>query len=268
MTDMWRFIDAGPGTASFNMAADEAISLSVRKEVSPPTLRLYSWEAPSVSIGFFQKIASCNIGYCMRHHIPVVRRMTGGRALFHSDDITYSFSVRTKDDFSQGLLDSYRKISDAFIRAFLKTGLAPEFTLIRTTRHDPTFRSTAKSPLCFQSISYGELTIQNRKVIGSAQKRWPGGLLQQGTIPLSVDRNAMIEIFGMKNTEKKEVTIIGLQELAPLFDTVKFKDALRVSFEETFHMEFNHSSLSCEELSLARELEIKKYLADQWNFRR
>jgi lipoate-protein ligase A len=246
------------------MAVDEAISLSVKKETAPPTLRLYGWDAPSVTIGYFQKITEIDVDYCMLKEIPVVRRITGGRAILHADEMTYSFSVRTKGQFAGGLLDSYRRISAAFHRAFIKAGVSPGLILnSRTRRLSP--QRGVKSPLCFQSASYGELTIQKKKVIGSAQKRWIDGLLQQGAIPFSLDRDAISRVFGLQDTER---TMAGLTEIVPDLNADQFRNAVRLSFEETFNIRWSLSALSQAELSLARELEEQKYLSRQWNFRR
>ncbi len=242
------------------MAVDEAVSLSVKKETAPPTLRFYGWGAPSVTIGYFQKINEIDVDYCMLNDIPVVRRITGGRAILHADEMTYSFSVRTKGQFTGGLLDSYRRISAAFHGAFIKAGMAPELIPDRRTRCP-----SLKSPLCFESASYGEFTIQKMKVIGSAQKRWPSGLLQQGSIPFSLDRHKISRVFGLKDTERK---MTGLTEIVPDLDADQLRNAVRLSFEETFNIQLSLCPLSREDLSLARELEEEKYLSRQWNFRR
>jgi lipoyl(octanoyl) transferase len=261
---MWRFIDTGQCSAAYNMAVDEAISLSVKKETAPPTLRLYGWASPSVTIGYFQKISEIGFDYCILKGIPVVRRITGGRAILHADEMTYSFSVRTKGQFSGGLIDSYRRISAAFHCAFIKAGISPEITLNSRSRGFlPQYG--VKSPLCFQSASYGELTIQKKKIIGSAQKRWIDGLLQQGSIPFSLDRDEISRVFGLKDTES---TMVGLTEIVSDLDADQFRNAVRLSFEETFNIQWNVSPLSREELSLAGELEEEKYLSRQWNFRR
>ena len=241
------------------MAVDEAVSRSVKKENAPPTLRLYGWASPSVTIGYFQKISEIDVDYCMLNDIPVVRRITGGRAILHADEMTYSFSVRTKGQFSRGLLDSYRRISAAFYGAFIRAGMSPELTLKSRTHC-----LSLKSPLCFQSASYGELTIQKMKVIGSAQKRWLSGLLQQGSIPFSLDRDKISRVFGLKDTER---TMAGLAEIVAGLDAAQFRNAVRLSFEETFNIQWSLDALSKEELSLARALE-EKYLSRQWNFRR
>ena len=262
MTDAWRLIDTGSCKAAYNMALDEAIATAVRKNNAPPTLRLYGWITPSVSIGCFQKISDIDREYCIEKRIPIVRRPTGGRAILHNDEITYSFSVKTTSGiFSKGLLDSYKMVSKAFSLAFLRIGLTPELTLHRGTCH-------TRSPLCFQSASYGEITIHNKKVIGSAQKRWPKGLLQQGSIPYIVDKDEMSKIFRLESVHMLLGDLTGLKEMIHGLNPDDLKNTIRTAFEETFYIKLMTSSPSKEELSLAEELEACKYLSYQWNFQR
>lgn len=262
MTNAWRFIDTGPCSATYNMALDEAIAIAVRKDNTPPTLRLYGWNMPSVSLGYFQKISDVDIEYCIEKHIPIVRRPTGGRAILHSNEITYSFSAKTTSEpFSRGLLDSYKKISGALGSALLKIGLLPELKLFRKTYH-------LRSPLCFQSTSYGEIIINKKKVAGSAQKRWTDGLLQQGSIPFAIDKDEMVKVFRLEPTHVIRDVITGLKEILPELNPYDLKNAIRTSFEETFDTRLIPSSLSKEEISLAQELEAQKYLSHHWNFNR
>jgi len=252
----------GTCSAPYNMALDEAIAIIVRKDSAPPTLRLYGWDILSVTIGYFQKISDIHTGYCAEHNIPVVRRQTGGRAILHKHELTYSFSIKTTHGiFSKGLRDSYRKISSAFNNALLKVGLFPE-TRIRRRSH------RSRSSLCFHTTSYGEITINNRKVIGSAQKRWIDGLLQQGSIPYTVNNDDTIKIFSVEDACMTKNSIIGLKDIFPDFNPDAFKKILKTSFEETFGIWLIPSSLSPEEISLAQELEIQKYLTRAWNYMR
>jgi len=251
------------------MALDEAIATVVRKNNAPPTLRLYGWDMPSISIGCFQKINDIDSDYCIEKHIPLVRRPTGGRAILHSDEITYSFSVKTTSGiFSRGLLDSYKKISRAFSLAFSKLGLTPDIKLFKEPCHASLITRHSRSPSCFQSISYGEITIQDKKIIGSAQKRWTDGLLQQGSIPYIVDKNAMAKVFRLESVHKLPEALTGLKEIIPELTIDELKNAIRTSFEETFDTRLIPSFPSHEEVSLAEEFEVKKYLSSQWNFQR
>ena len=261
MTETWRFIDSGTCSASYNMALDEAITTGVRTGNLPPTLRLYGWDRPSVSIGYFQKTMDIDSDYCIKKDIPIVRRPTGGRAILHNCEITYSFSIKTNSGvFSKGLIDSYKKISGAFQLAFSRIGLSPELRLQREPLRN-------RSALCFQSISYGEITIDSRKVIGSAQKRWPDGLLQQGSIPFILDEDEIPKIFKLKKYEPGK-DFLGLQNILPDLSIDRLKDTIRTSFEETFDIMLIDSIPSQEEISLAKDLEIRKYLSPLWNLQR
>ena len=268
MTDSWRFIDTGPCGAAFNMALDETLAISVREDTSPPVLRLYGWEVPSVSIGCFQKIGEVDVEHCLRSNIPIVRRPTGGRGILHGDEITYSFAVKTSTGpFSKGLFDSYKKISLALGEALIKTGVTPELKLLKDNRG--TERSDMQnSPLCFQSVSYGEISVNSGKIIGSAQKRWQDGLLQQGAIPLLADRENTSRVFRMSSHRGPDSPLCGLKDLVPGLDPSRLKDAIRSSFEEIFDVSFIISAPSKEEVSLARELESQKYSSRLWTFNR
>ena len=197
------------------MALDEAVAVAVRADNARPTLRFYEWDVPSVSIGCFQKIGDIDTEYCRQCNIPFVRRPTGGRAILHGDEITYSFSIKTDDGlFSGGLLDSYKKISAAFEKAFLKIGLAPELKLLKDNRHTVT-EDMRKSPLCFQSVSYGEISVMSGKIIGSAQKRWPDGLLQQGSVPFSPDGKRPAGYSGIQPSLEANNGLRGLKDIMP-----------------------------------------------------
>jgi lipoate-protein ligase A len=263
MTDEWRLIDSGPCSASYNMALDEAIAASVMKHETPATLRFYGWSSPSLSLGCFQKASDIDLAYCRSHHIPVVRRPTGGRAILHGDELTYSFSVRRDQaPFAGGLLESYRNISNAFRLAFGMVGIHVE-----AKRQREKGRVLTRSPLCFQSSSYGEILIENRKIVGSAQKRWQDGLLQQGSVPYAYDDEKMRHIFGMQASSHTKDGMTALKDNMPDFDEVKFKNAVTGAFEETFGISLLTSHPTEEEVHLARELELQKYHQDFWNFR-
>jgi lipoyl(octanoyl) transferase len=268
MTDTWRFLDSGLCSAAYNMALDEAIAERVRGNKAPPTLRLYGWDMPSVTLGYFQRIAEVDVEYCLQQNIPVIRRPTGGRAILHGDEITYSFSVKTRTGlFSRSLLDSYRKISAAFSTAFLKTGVSPEIKLLKETRREP-HAVILKSPLCFQSVSYGEITVNSNKIIGSAQKRWTDGLLQQGSIPFAIQKDDLEKVFRLDTAREMRDSFTGLDDIVPDLIPDDLKTAIRISFEETFDIRLSVSSPSSEEVDLARELEAGKYRSHDWNFRR
>ncbi len=250
----WRLIDSGPCAASYNMALDEAIATEVRRGNAPVTLRFYGWERTSVSLGSFQKIADLDLPFCIRNDIPVVRRPTGGRAILHGDELTYSFSAGNDGFFSGGLLDTYRQLSTALKSALDMLGLD---TVMKTERESG--KTLARSPLCFKSTSYGELSYRGNKLIGSAQKRWGDGFLQQGSIPYSLDEESTRRIFRLVPSSDIRGGMIGLKEVLPDFDPEQLRKAIHISFEKTFRVRLRCSALSPAEIRLAREFEVRKY---------
>ena len=263
MDTKWRLIESGACNAFHNMALDEAIATEVRRGAAPPTLRFYGWDRPALTLGCFQKTSDINIEYCRSRDIPVVRRPTGGRAILHGDELTYSFAVRTDSGaFSHGLLDSYKRISTAFSIAFRKIGVRAEPKNEREKG-----RVLSRSPLCFQSSSYGEILTDNKKLVGSAQKRWNNGLLQQGSVPYLSQEEKLTGIFGAEKTAQLRDCMKTLKDILPLLDEDAFRKAVASSFEEAFGIRLLLSAPSQEESLLAAELRERKYLQDHWNLR-
>jgi lipoate-protein ligase A len=258
----WRLIDSGPCKAAFNMALDEALALSVRKGDSPFVLRLYSWSQPAVSIGAFQKVTDIDVDYCHACTTPIVRRPTGGRAILHGDELTYSFSARNEGLFSEGLMDSYRKLGKAFHRCFTLIGLC---CTMKTDQEKG--RTLIRSPLCFESTSLGEIDSSGIKIIGSAQKRWKDAFLQQGSIPFTIDRKRLPLIVrprpGRCPRNSDYNALIGLRDLLPELDGRTLKQRLIAAFKETFDVTLIDSQPSRQELEVAHRL-TEKYREQPW----
>ncbi|MHB8881448.1 MAG: lipoate--protein ligase family protein [Thermodesulfovibrionales bacterium] len=260
MPTHWRLIDSGDGAASFNMALDEAFALFVRKGASVPVLRLYGWVHPSVSLGRFQRTSDIDTDRCRARDIPVVRRPTGGRAVLHDAELTYSFSVRTDHpSFAQDLRESYRKISSAIGLALQRTGIRAE------AKERPEKGSVlAGSPLCFQSSSRGEILFGGKKIVGAAQRRWPDGLLQQGTIPYRYDKEMMRSVFRLGPGIDPDQCMTGLKVVMPDLREDLLKKDIAKAFGDIFGISFVSSHPSEEELALAQELEARKYCLESW----
>jgi len=261
--EIWRLIDSGKYDAAYNMALDEAIATHVRRGRSQPTLRLYGWKNPSVSLGSFQKITDINSDYCAANDVRIVRRPTGGRAILHGDELTYSFCSRNNNAFSHGLLETYRRLSTAFASALDMLGLNVE---MKTERESG--RELTRSPLCFRSASYGEISIDAKKLVGSAQKRWIDGFLQQGSIPYSIDHEKLESVFMSDRAEEtarfRADKLVGLRELVPDFSHDGFRVGLIQSFERNFNITLVVSHPSVQEEELARQLSSEKYLDPRW----
>jgi len=168
-----RFIDSGPARAGINMGTDEAILEAVADGLSPPTLRFYSWSPPAVSIGYFQGLeAEVDTDECRRRGVDVVRRVTGGGAVFHDDELTYSLIL--PDDgsvVSGGPLESYVTLCAGVIEGLRELGLQASFAPIN------------------------DVTVDGRKVSGNAQTRKRGCILQHGTVLLGLDVDAMFSLL-------------------------------------------------------------------------
>jgi lipoate-protein ligase A len=244
------------------MALDEAIAHEVMRNSAPPTLRLYGWQKPSVSLGRFQHSDNIDSDYCLKEGIPFVRRPTGGRGILHGLELTYSFSSGTGNrQFSCGPRDCYLKLGEAFLLAFQKLGLNVNMQLKKSASAP----KDSRSPLCFQSTSYAEITVGGKKVIGSAQRRWPGGLLQQGSIPLTIDSPAINAVF---RVEPSNESMAGLNEIMPSLLLKDLKETVIRAFQTVFGITLKESSPSREEESLALELLQRKYQLPEWNLQK
>jgi lipoate-protein ligase A len=261
MNKTWRFINDNECDPYYNMALDESISIHVRKNASHPTLRIYSWNKSSVSLGYFQKINEIDYDYCKKNNIPIVRRLTGGKAIFHDKDVTYSISVNKKTEiFSSNLFESYKIIADIFYLSFLKSNLKVDIEQKRRKNN------TQKSPHCFQTTSYAEIVYQGYKIIGSAQKRWSDGFLQQGCIPFSINKENLKHIF-KSNIEFKN-TIMTINEISPTISMEKLKENIVNSFEQILNIRFIIDKPTFEELRLTEDLIKNKYFNERWIYSR
>jgi len=180
----WRLIRSGYLTASDNMALDQALLESVSAGISEPVLRFYRWAPAAVTIGYAQPSRTVNLAACRRLGIDVVRRCTGGRAVLHGDEVTYSLIAPERGaSFPADILGSYRRIADALLDALDDLGLQATLSPGRE-RHTASLRY---SSACFITPSSYELVYDGCKITGSAQKRNGSAFLQHGSIPLMLD---------------------------------------------------------------------------------
>lgn len=255
-----RFIDTSSGDAYSNMAVDEALlALS-----SKPVLRVYQWKPSSISVGYSQSVAKeINMEECNKNNIPVVRRITGGKAIFHDSEITYSFVVPKKTiKMPEGVTESYKAIANALLIALRKIGIKVEI------KKQPDRLAT---PICFSSCNWYEMTVMGKKICGSAQKRMDGRILQHGSLLIDFDyeKNAMLFRTDYRDTLeslKKRITSIR-NELDKNISRSRLANAIKSGFEENFNADFSEGSLTKKETGLAESLKNGKYSRDEWNFR-
>lgn len=257
-----RFIVQEKAPAAFNMALDEAISEAVRRGDSPPTIRLYQWEVPSVTIGYFQRVSDIDTDYCAKKGYPVVRRITGGRAILHDEELTYSVSS-SKDSFpfGDGLFRNYTIISAALSKGLARLGVDAHLSLSKKRA------GGRRYPACFRAVSYGEITVEGRKIIGSAQKKYHDGFLQQGSIMLGFDPKELSGVL-------RGCTVEDCRDIGAISNSsgeISVSD-LRLSLKEAFENELRVKLVTDapfeSELVRAKEIEMKKYSTREWNFSR
>lgn len=237
------------------MAVDEAIAIAFSKGRVPPTLRLYRWSFPSVSIGSFQQWEPGwdDAGETLRF----VRRITGGRALLHDRELTYSVVAGTRDPlFAGGIKETFYAIAEGFLAGLTRLGVDAEiYAPPRSHRI-----GRAQSPLCFASTSWYEITAQGKKLIGSAQRRWVNHFLQHGSFILEKSAAA-----GFPLSENQ----IGLAEmLSALPSGEEIEQAIARGFESALPVRLELESLTTEEEETAARLVKEKYGTDAWNRRR
>jgi lipoate-protein ligase A len=264
----WRIIPYGVFNAYENMAMDEAVFRGNQQGTSPPTLRFYGWRPSAVSLGYFQIPESeIHISYCTENKIDIVRRPTGGKAVFHDNDLTYSLTSRENTPpFSQGILGTYLTISRCILEGIVKLGIHAEMA--------ETGRSSGDDgPVshCFSSPSRYELLVKGRKICGSAQTRSNGAFLQHGSLLLRFDplREASVvtedaaESAHQASLLGKSVTCLENHMAGPV-DPIRLADILKAGFEKILQVRFVEGRLTKEEIAVRDELLQNKYHRDSW----
>jgi lipoate-protein ligase A len=180
-TARWRLLHTTPAVGAWNMAVDEAILESVAAGTSLPTLRLYSWEPPCLSLGYAQAAGDVDLTLLNQAGWHLVRRPTGGRAILHADELTYSVIAPLKEPRVAGsVLESYSRLAQALLLALQILSLPAQTQL----NSDPGNSTRNTNPVCFEVPSNYEILVNGKKLIGSAQARRKAGILQHGSLPL------------------------------------------------------------------------------------
>jgi|SRR5579859_7369450 len=196
----WRLlIDDTPRTGAANMALDEALMDAVAAGDSPPTLRFYAWLPACLSLGKRQPLSGVDQARCRRDGVDVVRRATGGLAILHTDELTYSLATLPSDPRAEGaILDAYRKLSQGLVAGLRLLGLPAAMNPV-----DP-LASKYTSAACFEVPTAYEITIGERKLLGSAQTRPAGRVLQHGSLPLHGDIARVVDCLWFADEDERE----------------------------------------------------------------
>ncbi len=264
----WRVLPHGSWTARENMAMDEAVFRVRQRLKTPPTLRFYTWRSPAVSVGYFQDIEKeIDVQFCSRASLDIVRRPTGGKAVLHEDDLTYSVISGAGDPlFPSDILGTYRVISRCLARGFEEIGVG-----VRMAEEGRSGRGDAS---CFASPSRYELLVGDRKICGSAQVRSHGSFLQHGSILLdfSPEKNAALlktragDRQRLVRSLRASVTSLR-EELRSAADPKELCGVFQRAFSITLGVDLQPGSLFPEEERWMDRLLTKKYSDPMWNLK-
>ena len=250
---VWRLLDTGALPGSLNMAIDRALLSSYESGEAPPTLRFYRWAPPAVSLGYFQKSHGIDLAFCREQGIDVVCRPTGGRAVLHQNDLTYSVVAGTPDGIPFSLDAAYRLICDALLAGFRRLGF-------EAGRGDEATKSS-QPDICFLRSAVGDLVYRGRKFVGSAQTWSRQSLLQHGSIILESQVNTWVSMVLLDQCRKEkllrelETRTTSMREIlgrAVAHDEVR--EAIVDGMARTLKVEFEEGELSPREWALAEEM--------------
>ena len=257
----WRLIPDRNRNAALNMAIDEAMLRACADGKSPPTLRLYGWERPAISLGYFQSVERTRIDtqYCRDAGIELVRRLTGGRAVLHGHDLTFSIAIRQGEipDGFKSVISSHAWLMGGILAGLRLLGVEAE---IGPADHGRS--RSGESADCFAHVAQCDIRVGAEKAAGAAQVRKWGALLEQGSIPCALPRVDYGRVFGGGDSGLQTERLAALE-----VSRERLEEAVIRGFQEFLDVDLEPATLSRSELELATELEKNKYAADEWTYR-
>lgn len=249
MADEWRLLSLRIDDAFMSMAIDEALLRLNAEGKTPNTIRFWRWQPSAVSLGCFQSVErEVDLACARRHGVDVVRRITGGGAVFHdfNGELTYSVVCR-RGDLPEDIIESYRLICGGLVKGFRNLGLKAEFKPVN------------------------DILVNGKKISGSAQTRRWGSVLQHGTVLIDPDIRLMFELLKVSpekisdkfiaSVYERVTTVVRELKRKPSFEEVR--NAMRAGFEQAFGIKLIERGLMQEELDLAAKLK-PKYASEGW----
>jgi len=260
----WRLLLDPPEAGAWNMAVDEVLLDGVAAGSAPPTLRFYQWAPPCLSLGYFQAFDVVDVAGCRSLGVDIVRRPTGGRAILHDRELTYSVALPLRLlGENGGVLPSYHRLSLALERGLNRLGvpvvLAPETAVQPAADH---------GPVCFDRPSAHEILFDGRKLVGSAQVRRATAILQHGSILIEPRIDRLVACLRLLEgpTGRIEDGVAGLAEVGD-FEPARIASALADAFAEEFGAPLVLAELRPDERQVAEALVASKYQAVAWTER-
>ncbi len=244
-----RWVQCGAASGATNMAIDEALLETVRRD-GHPILRTYTWDPPTLSLGYGQDLAGIDLERCRQLGVGVVRRPTGGRAVLHWEELTYCF-LSLPPDGDDSIQQTYQAVGLSLQNGLQRFGIDVDLSRGRV--------GSGHRAACFASTSRSEITIGGRKLVGSAQRRISGALLQHGSLLVGGAHLLLAQIVEGESVESITASAIHLDEVSPSVDLNLLAERVAEGFAQQFASDLVLTELSDGELIRAEELERTKY---------
>jgi len=266
----WRLIGGGEADGAGNMAIDEAILSAVLEGQVPPTLRLYAWSPPCLSLGRNQPLGDVDLEACRAAGVDVVRRPTGGRAILHTGELTYSVALLASDPRATAdVLEGYRRLSEGLLAGLRRLGV--EVTPVDGGQGAGHRDGRRAGPVCFDTPSHHEITAGGRKLVGSAQWRARGGVLQHGSLPLEGEITRIVDCLALSEADR-EAQRRALRARACTLEEAQGRrvpfaeaaQALAEGFAEALHLRLVAGKITADEQARAGELRRTRYATCEW----
>ncbi len=268
----WRLlIEDEPRSGSANMAIDQAIATACAAGESPATLRFYRWQPPTISLGRHQALAEINVAAVDALGYGIVRRSTGGRAILHTDELTYSVAAAADEPrVKGGVMDAYLRLSNALVTGLRNLGVEADKASGNTRV------GADVSAACFEVPSAYEITAGGRKLLGSAQSRRAKYVLQHGSLPLKGDITRVIDVLVLEAEEaaglRQQLALractlaqsLGVADDAPAVEFMRVAQALVQGFSSVLNLTCKPSQLTSFELRTAAQLIREQYANPEW----
>ena len=261
----WRFLDTGKGSAVFNMALDETLMRCVERDGSSPVFRVYGWKPPAITLGYSQDAcAIIDFERCRSDGIDVAARPTGGRAVYHENEIAYAIIAPFDDPhFGGSLMETYSRISRFLCNVLGQLGVQAVFTRGTAGHEKQHFVNNAP---CFVSVSRYEITCGGKKLVGSSQRRLKKVFLQHGSILTGPGQGKIARYY--LNQPDQERLAVSIEErsanlraiLGEPFSDGVIAEALFKGLCMTVEADVIRSNPTDEELSLATKTRRRKGL--------
>jgi len=254
MTEKWRLLLTGASTAARNMAIDRAVLVSNSNGKVPPTVRFFAWKPSAISIGYFQSLEDeVDLDVCRDLGVDYVRRVTGGGAVYHEDELTYSIVIpESHKKIPKNIMESYGCICRAVMKGLENIGIDSEYKPIN------------------------DIITNGKKISGNAQTRKMKTVLQHGTILTDVDVDKMFSLLRVPNEKIKDKLIADVKERVTsikhiLNEDIPFDEvakAMKKGFEKEFEIKLVKGTLTDEEEDLTNKFERECFSAKDWNHKR